>query len=121
MLEAFAHEAALQMAPDADLRAPGAAVTVELCGQWEHAPPCSVAPHHSHTRRVGADALVRVLFVVEPERETEVRRRIDAALSAGPSRRRGRRGRRRPVAGARQPTQRRVPEETAHARRLMRT
>jgi hypothetical protein len=34
------------MEPDADMRAPGAAVTVALCGHWDHEPPCPLAPHH---------------------------------------------------------------------------
>lgn len=83
MREAFAHEAVLSMVPGADERAPGAAVTVELCGHWEHEPPCPVASHHSRAERVGHDVQVRILFATEPERETEVRRRIDIALSAG--------------------------------------
>jgi len=84
MREAFAHEAVLSMAPGADERAPGAAVTVELCGHWEHEPPCPVAAHHSRSERVGTrDVRIRILFVAEPERETEVRDRIDIALSAG--------------------------------------
>ena len=33
------------MEPHADVRAPGAAVTVALCGHWEHE-PCPLAPHH---------------------------------------------------------------------------
>jgi hypothetical protein len=36
MREAFAHEAVLVMEPDADMRAPGAAITVALCGHWDH-------------------------------------------------------------------------------------
>ena len=32
------------MEPDADVRAPGAAVTVVLCGHWDHEPPCPLAP-----------------------------------------------------------------------------
>ena len=33
------------MEPDADVQAPGAAVTVALCGHWEHEPPGPLAPH----------------------------------------------------------------------------
>ncbi|MGQ0773267.1 MAG: toll/interleukin-1 receptor domain-containing protein [Pseudonocardiales bacterium] len=83
MREAFAHEAVLSMAAGADECAPGAAVTLELCGHWEHEPPCPVAAHHSCAERVGRDVQVRILFATEPERETEVRHRIDVALSAG--------------------------------------
>lgn len=83
MREAFAHEAVLAMGPDADTRAPGAAVTVELCGSWEHEPPCPLAPHHATALRAGPDVRVRVVFVSEPEREGIVRVRIDRALRRG--------------------------------------
>ena len=83
MREAFAHEAVLSMAPEADLRAPGAAITVALCGHWAHEPPCPLAPHHSRAERVGDDVRVRTLFAAEPERERAVRELIDRALSRG--------------------------------------
>ena len=50
MRQAFAHEAVLVMESDADVRAPGAAVAVALCGHWDHEPPCPLSPH-----RVSAD------------------------------------------------------------------
>ena len=79
----FAHRAVLALSPGTDRAAPGAAVTVELCGHWEHQPPCPLAPHH--TAVDGADdALgVRVVFAAAPDDETEVRRRIEAALAGG--------------------------------------
>lgn len=79
--QAFVHNAILVMEPEADERAPGAAVTVALCGHWEHEPPCPLAPHHVRTDRVGDEMHVRVLFASEPEAETEVRRRIELALA----------------------------------------
>jgi hypothetical protein len=83
MRRAFAHDAVLRMAADADLGAPGAAVTVALCGHWEHPPPCPLAPHHSAARRDGEEVRLRVLFATEPDSEAEVRRRIDAKLRDG--------------------------------------
>src|SRR5215216_3199746 len=83
MRQAFAHEAVLDMPPAADLGAPGAAVTVALCGRWNHEPPCPLAPHHSSADRVGDQVRVRVLFAAEPEVEDAVRERIDRALSEG--------------------------------------
>ena len=79
----FAHRAVLALSPGTDRAAPGAAVTVELCGHWEHQPPCPLAPHH--TAVGGADdALdVRVVFAAAPMDEAEVRRRIEAALGGG--------------------------------------
>jgi hypothetical protein len=65
-----------------DERAPGAAITVALCGHWEHEPPCPLAPHSTSAERSGGQVRLRVLFAAEPAAEAEVRRRIDAALSA---------------------------------------
>jgi hypothetical protein len=81
--QAFAHEAVLIMEPGADLRAPGAAITVALCGHWDHEPPCPLAPHHSHAERVGGEVHLRVLFAVEPHLEHVVRQRTELALSSG--------------------------------------
>jgi hypothetical protein len=81
MRHAYAHDAVLGLAPDADIRAPGAAVTTELCGHWEHDPPCPLAPHHTAAHRDGADVRLRILFATEPEREAEVRERIGRALT----------------------------------------
>jgi hypothetical protein len=83
MRMAFAHEAVLAMDPLADVRAPGAAVTMALCGHWDHNPPCPLAPHHSSADRVGDEVLVRVLFAVEPGLEDTVRHGIDQALTGG--------------------------------------
>jgi hypothetical protein len=83
MRQGFAHEAVLTMEPDGDLRAPGAAVTVALCGHWDHDPPCPLAPHHSRAERVGGQVRVRVLFAAEPDQEPLVRQRIESALSGG--------------------------------------
>lgn len=80
--EAFAHEAVLSLGPDEDERAPGGAITVELCGSTDHAPPCPFAPHFTDARRDGDQLHVRILFSVVPERESEVRERILSALSA---------------------------------------
>lgn len=83
MREAFAHEAVLTMGADDDLRAAGAAITVALCGHWEHEPPCPLAPHHTAAERVGDEVRVRTLFAVEPAREAEVRDLIRGALADG--------------------------------------
>jgi hypothetical protein len=83
MREAFAHEAVLAMDPLADEQAPGAAVTVALCGHWEHNPPCPLAPHHSRVDRIGDEIRVRTLFAVEPALEGAVRHGIDQALASG--------------------------------------
>ena len=93
--------------PGADVRAIGGAVTVALCGHWEHEPPCPLAPHHTGTRVSGDEVSVRVLFAAEPGDEAEVRRRIDTALTEWE------------VRGSRPGTLR--PEEAEHAERLVRS
>lgn len=83
MAAAFAHDAVLTTVTDGDPRAPGAAITVALCGHWEHDPPCPLAPHHTAAVVEGEEVRLRTLFVVEPAREEEVRAKIDAALATG--------------------------------------
>ena len=82
MREAFAHDATLEIAPGGDDRAPGAAITAALCGHWEHEPPCPLAPHHTRAERDGEEVRLRTLFVVEPELEGSVRKRIGEALAS---------------------------------------
>jgi hypothetical protein len=83
MRQPFVHEAVLAMADTADERAPGAAITVELCGHWEHEPPCPLASHHTAARRCGDEVHLRVLFAADADQEAEVRSRIDSALANG--------------------------------------
>lgn len=83
MRRSFAHDAVLAMEAGADARAPGAAITVALCGHWEHEPPCPLAPHHTDAQRAGDELHLRTLFAVEPAHEGEVRERIRVALQAG--------------------------------------
>ena len=81
MRQAYAHQAVLIW--EGDERAPGAAITVALCGHWEHEPPCPLAPHHTGVTREGDTLRLRILFATEPDHVDEVRRRIDDALAAG--------------------------------------
>jgi hypothetical protein len=83
MRKAYAHEALVEMSATADPDAIGAAVTVALCGEWMHEPPCPLAPHHTQAARTEDRVRVRTLFVAEPSLEREVRRRIDRALANG--------------------------------------
>lgn len=83
MREPFVHQASLVMDAEGDPGAPGAAITAELCGSWEHSPPCPLAPHHTSHERKGDQLRLRVVFAAEPEAEHEVRRRIVKALAAG--------------------------------------
>jgi hypothetical protein len=83
MKQLYAQDALLRMDPAEDPDAVGAAVTVALCGDWRHEPPCPLAPHHTRTDREDGAVQVRILFATEPAHEPEVRRRIDRALSHG--------------------------------------
>jgi hypothetical protein len=82
MREPFAHDAELAWEAG-DRRAPGGAVTEELCGSLDHAPPCPLAAHHTSVVRRDGMLEVRVLFACEPADEPAVRERIDEALGRG--------------------------------------
>ena len=66
-----------------DSRAPGGAVTVGLCGSWDHSGPCRW-PHYSSVKRMKNDRLkLTVEFNCSDEDYGEVISRIDAALASG--------------------------------------
>jgi hypothetical protein len=77
------HGARLLLAPGADRRAPGGAVTVELCGSIEHDPPCTW-PHLTLVETDGHELVVTVRFVAGAD-AADVRARIDRSLRAGGS------------------------------------
>ncbi|MEO6502089.1 MAG: hypothetical protein ABIQ09_09280 [Jatrophihabitantaceae bacterium] len=83
MRQAFAHTAELSMPAGDDPAAVGAAITIALCGHWEHEPPCPLSPHHTCADRDGETVRVRTLFAAEPDQASEVRRRIEQALRSG--------------------------------------
>ena len=74
--------ARLRLANARDDRAPGAAITVDLCGHWEHEGPCRW-PHRTDARRKGDLLEITTRFETDPEDEPEVRRRIEAVLARG--------------------------------------
>jgi hypothetical protein len=82
LVPAYAHEAVVRFVSKADERAPGAAVTVALCGHWEHDGPCRW-PHHTAVSPTPSGAIVRTVFVAPDAEEAAVRERITAALSMG--------------------------------------
>jgi hypothetical protein len=116
MRRAFAHDGVIVL-ETGDVQALGAAVTVALCGAWDHDPPCPLAPHHTAAEGVNGDVRIRVLFACEPRAEPDVRERIEAALRRGE------------LSGPEGPTTRWTfgssatspvrEEEAAHARRLI--
>ena len=83
MRQVYAHDAVVQMGSVNDPQAIGTAVTVALCGHWNHEPPCPLAAHHTRTERRAEQVHVRILFATDRTTETDVRRRIDQALQTG--------------------------------------
>ena len=81
MRQPYAHEVELFWLGTEDERAPGGAITAELCRALEHEPPCRVAPHHTVVVRRSMALEVRVLFACEPPDEQTVPQRIDTALA----------------------------------------
>jgi hypothetical protein len=81
---AYAHDAVVMLDPGGDSAALGGAITVALCGHWEHQPPCPLAPHHTDAVPVG-DGRIRlhVQFEADPSDESRVRSLIDQALASG--------------------------------------
>jgi hypothetical protein len=76
---AFVVEAKLVLDQGCDPAAVGAAVTVELCGHWEHAVACRWP--HNNAIEVGRDhALFRALFVSARAEAAGVRKRVESAL-----------------------------------------
>jgi hypothetical protein len=73
------HEALLHLDPDTDPRAPGAAVTIELCGSVDHEGPCRWPNNHD----IDNSGLFRTLFVAPEADVEEIHERISSALRTG--------------------------------------
>jgi hypothetical protein len=83
MRQAFVHEAELELGSDADDRAPGGAVTMMLCGHWEHEGACNWPHHTSIQHKSPSRVIVRTVFASASDEELFVRDRIAAALNTG--------------------------------------
>jgi hypothetical protein len=81
--QAYAHDAVVAMQPDGSPNALGGAITVALCGHWDHPGPCPLAPHYVTARPDGEIVSVRILFATEPANERRVRSLIGEALATG--------------------------------------
>jgi hypothetical protein len=79
----YVHRAVLDVGPETDEGAPGAAVTVRLCGHWQHDGPCRWPHHTAVVGRSGASVTVRTVYVCDASEADAVRAGIAAALSAG--------------------------------------
>jgi hypothetical protein len=104
---AFVVEAELVLGPETDPAAIGAAVTVELCGHWEHEGACRW-PHNNAVDTERDPTRFRTLYIAAQPEAAMVGERIDAALRQGP-------GWRVLSVSARPP----ATDELALARRLM--
>jgi hypothetical protein len=82
-VRSIAVEASLVLGAGADPRAPGAAVTVALCGHWEHEGRCRW-PHNNRIAGSEPPAVLRTVAVVDDESVAEVLRRAESALRVDP-------------------------------------
>jgi hypothetical protein len=84
--QAHAHDATVRVDHDGDPAAIGAAITVALCGHWEHDGPCPIAPHHTswhHDPNAGAIVHVRTLYAVTDEEHDDAVGRLRDGLAIG--------------------------------------
>ena len=81
-MPAYVLEAEIDLSEGCDPRAVGAAVTVELCGHWEHEGPCTW-PHNSAIDAERQPALFRTIYVADRDEEPQIRERIEQSLRAG--------------------------------------
>ena len=81
-MPAYVLEAEIELNEGCDPHAVGAAVTVELCGHWEHDGPCTW-PHNSELDAEREPAVFRTVYVADPGEEPEIRARIERSLRHG--------------------------------------
>ncbi len=79
----FTHEAVVALPGGSTSAAPGGAVTVALCGHWEHDGACAWPHHTSVVARDDASVTVRIEFACREQDEHDVRRLIRRALRGG--------------------------------------
>jgi hypothetical protein len=82
MKKSFVQCADVLLEPGADPAAPGGAVTLALCGSWDHAGACRW-PHQTSAAWDQRRGKVRVVFLANAEDENHVRALIDRALASG--------------------------------------
>lgn len=75
-------EILLHLEQGSDSRAPGGAVTVALCGHWDHDGTCTW-PHHSSIAPHGENYLLSVAYQCDETERREVEERIRKAVSQG--------------------------------------
>jgi hypothetical protein len=76
-------EAHLELPQGGDPAAIGAAITVALCGHWEHGGPCRW-PNHTAVEETGAGrATIRTVATAQPVDQAAVEAAIRRALAGG--------------------------------------
>jgi hypothetical protein len=81
--QAVVHSATVVLEEGADEAAPGAAVTVALCGHWDHEGACRWPHHSTVAARDGQAVTLRTIVAFEPGERELVGRRIALALRSG--------------------------------------
>jgi len=81
----FSHrcEYRIRLEPGSDDRAPGGAVTVALCGHWDHDGPCRWPHFSSITTDIGGHHRLVVEFDAQEDEMEMVRAKIDTAVIHG--------------------------------------
>lgn len=80
--QTYVQTAELELTGSPDEQAPGAAITVKLCGHWDHAGPCRW-PHHTSVVTTDDATQVRTRFLAVADDEAAVRQQLSEALGAG--------------------------------------
>jgi len=79
----YQYQTTVEILPGGDPRAVGAAVTVAVCGHWDHTGPCRW-PHVTNVDSHAAGRLgITVRFDCDPADEHEARQCIRAAVALG--------------------------------------
>lgn len=82
MKRTFVHCADVSLEDGADPAAPGGAITLELCGSWDHPGPCRW-PHETSGVWDERRGKIRVVFLACEEEENYVRQLISKAIAKG--------------------------------------
>ena len=77
--QVFVQQVELVLDEGADPAAPGAMVTVALCGHWDHEGACRW-PHNNGMDATTVPAKLRVIFVAAPDEADDIRASIGRAL-----------------------------------------
>jgi hypothetical protein len=77
----FTHDAVVELC-EGDTRAIGGAITIALCGHWDHPGPCRW-PHLTTVEASGRTLSVSVAYSCPDEERVEVESLIEGAIQSG--------------------------------------